>query len=99
MLRDNQRFNEVNYVPQPGVRSKVVAGLDSRTEVRREPQESRGVQVVEVVDLIEVVDGAVVRISTYSCPDGSQFLVSLRLSKRTLLSVGLKLLFVSENVC
>jgi len=55
--------------------------------------------VFEVVDLIEVVDGAVVRISTYLCPDGSQFLVSLRLSKRTLLSVGLKLLFVSENVC
>jgi hypothetical protein len=53
--------------------------------------------VVEVVDLIEVVDGAVVRISTYLCPDGSQFLVSLRLSKRTLFSVGLKLLFVSEK--
>ena len=55
--------------------------------------------MVEVVDLIEVVDGAVVRISTCLCPDGSQFLVSLRPSKRTLLSVGLKLLFVSENVC
>jgi len=27
MLQDNQRFNEVNYVPQPGERSKVVAGL------------------------------------------------------------------------
>jgi len=27
MLQDNQRFYEVNYVPQPGERSKIVAGL------------------------------------------------------------------------
>ncbi len=96
---DCEGFLKSIKIPQPWKQSKVVAGLGSQTKVRREPQESRGVQVVEVVDLIEVIDGAVVHISTYLCPDGSQFLVSLRLSKHSSFVVGLKLLFVSKNVC
>ncbi len=76
-----------------------MAGLNSQTEVSSEPQESRGVQVFEVIDLIKVIGGAAICISTYLCPDDSQFLVSLHLSKRTSLIVDLKLFFVSKNLC